>query len=433
MISNILAVVGLLAATAHGHISLAEPVPYGHPDTSPLDASGANYPCKTDNGFSYTKVNDLAVGQAFPVSFSGSAVHGGGSCQLSLTPTMKPDTNSVFRVIYSIEGGCPGTDGSTVSYSVKVPAEVPNGNYSLAWSWANKIGNREYYMNCAPVSITGSTQKDDTAFNGLPEMAIFNIPTKSACTTLETFDVQYFDPGNYKEVGSAFAPHAPANCGSGNASTPSTSASGSSGNSGQYTPAASAQTGSASTSGSSGNNGQYSANSGQYTSPAGSSQTGSAGNSGQNSANSGQYTSGSAASAETASPDAQSGSSQGSASASPAYANSTSPTSGSAPTTIQTSVLFPSSSSSAAASAAPVASSGTGGGSAASAAPAVSPASGSVACSTNGAVVCDASGKYFGLCNFGTAVMQAVAPGTACVAGKIDYAVPPGAKFRARL
>ena len=259
MIPTLLAAVGLLATSVYGHISLAEPVPYGKPDTSPLDASGANYPCKTDNGFSYTKVNNLAVGQAFPVSFSGSAVHGGGSCQLSLTPTMKPDTNSVFRVIYSIEGGCPGTDGSTVSYNVKVPAEVPNGNYSLAWSWANKIGNREYYMNCAPVSITGSTQKDDTAYNGLPEMAIFNIPTKSSCTTLETFDVQYFDPGNYKEVGSAFAPHAPAGCGAGNSSTPSTSASGSSGNSGQYTPAAGAQTSS-------------SGNSGQYTSPAASAQ-----------------------------------------------------------------------------------------------------------------------------------------------------------------
>ena len=87
------------------------------------------------------------------------------------------------------------------------------------------------------------------------------------------------------------------------------------------------------------------------------------------------------------------------------------------PTTVQTSVLYSS-------SAAPTA---------ASAAPAVAPASGSVACGTDGAVVCDATGKYFGLCNFGSAVMQAVAPGTACVAGKIDYAVPPGAKFRARL
>jgi hypothetical protein len=407
----ILPIFGLLAATVHGHISLAEPVPYGKPDTSPLDASGANYPCKTDNGFGFTKMNDLVVGQAFPVSFSGSAVHGGGSCQLSLTPTMKPDTNSVFRVIYSIEGGCPGTDGGTVSYNVKVPAEVPNGNYSLAWSWANKIGNREYYMNCAPVSITGSTQNDDTAYNGLPEMAIFNIPTKSSCTTLETFDVQYFDPGNYKEVGSAFAPHAPGGCtaGSTNSTTPS-SPSGSSGNTGQYTsPAASSQTG-----GSSGNSGQYSANSGQYTSPKASTQTGSPdAQSAPSSASSRSYSS------STSSPYA--------ASAAPAYANGTS--AGNSSSTIQTSILY--STTAAAPTVAPAS------GSAASAAPAVAPASGgSMSCGTNGGLVCDSTGKFFGLCNFGSAIMQPVAAGTSCVGGKIDYAVAPvpaGAKFRARL
>jgi hypothetical protein len=56
-----------------------------------------------------------------------------------------------------------------------------------------------------------------------------------------------------------------------------------------------------------------------------------------------------------------------------------------------------------------------------------------VACSTSGAVVCDSTGKFFGLCNFGSAIMQPVAAGTACVAGVIDYAVPHSAKFRARL
>lgn len=51
----------------------------------------------------------MAVGSQQTLSFTGSAVHGGGSCQLSLTKDLKPTKDTDFRVILSIEGGCPAS------------------------------------------------------------------------------------------------------------------------------------------------------------------------------------------------------------------------------------------------------------------------------------------------------------------------------------
>ena len=51
----------------------------------------------------------MAVGSQQSLSFTGSAVHGGGSCQISLTKDLKPTKDTDFRVILSIEGGCPAS------------------------------------------------------------------------------------------------------------------------------------------------------------------------------------------------------------------------------------------------------------------------------------------------------------------------------------
>lgn len=46
-----------------------------------------------------------------------------------------------------------GTD----KFQFSIPQQVPTGDYTLAWTWFNKIGNREMYMNCAPITVTGSS------------------------------------------------------------------------------------------------------------------------------------------------------------------------------------------------------------------------------------------------------------------------------------
>ena len=120
--------------------------------TSPLDASGANYPCKGYQNDA-TKPNSVTytAGSTYNMSLTGSASHGGGSCQLSLSY----DNGQSFKVIKSMIGGCP----LTKTYDFTIPAAAPSGDALFAWTWQNKLGNREFYMNCAAVNIVSSGPK----------------------------------------------------------------------------------------------------------------------------------------------------------------------------------------------------------------------------------------------------------------------------------
>ena len=68
------------------------------------------------------------------ISLAGSATHGGGSCQFSLSY----DGGSTWAVIHSIIGGCPLNS----AYTFPVPNNIPSGNALFAWTWFNKVGNR---------------------------------------------------------------------------------------------------------------------------------------------------------------------------------------------------------------------------------------------------------------------------------------------------
>ena len=163
----------------------------------------------------------MAVGAPQTLSFTGSATHGGGSCQVSLTKDLQPTKDSDFRVILSIEGGCPtnqpgnlppdpnGTGATKFQYSI--PKDVAPGEYTLAWTWFNKVGNREMYMNCAPITVTGSKKRDvdntttayefeDNLFkrdlSSLPEMFKANIQSVAGdCAVADSTDLQFPDPG----------------------------------------------------------------------------------------------------------------------------------------------------------------------------------------------------------------------------------------------
>jgi hypothetical protein len=359
------------AATVHGHIAMTNPVPYGKPDTSPLNPSGSNYPCKTDNGFSFSNATTMAVGSPQTLSFTGTAVHNGGSCQLSVTPGYTPTTNSDFKVIYSILGSCPGTGGTTNQYQFSIPADVPNGQYSLAWTWYNQIGNREIYMNCAPITVTGSAGTP-ASLSALPDLAIYNIPSKNTCGTLETFDVAFPDPGKYLTTGTSYKPTPPASCGvkavvptgsggaGAGAATTGSAPSATAANNGQYTPASAAPAVTATS---------------HVTQMTTAVVTQTAG---------GNFAEGSSSSLITVP--------------------------SSPPTTSILSALAPADTATAAAPAAP-----------ASTGSAQSPASGmqTATCATDGALVCSDDGTLQGLCNFGKVLLTSVAAGTKCVNGAI--------------
>ncbi|KAH0343433.1 hypothetical protein KCU81_g5172, partial [Aureobasidium melanogenum] len=223
-----------LIAKSNAHVVMNTPTPYGFStlQTSPLNGEGYNFPCQSGsraNAFDATGVyNPMKVGQDNDLKFTGTAVHGGGSCQLSVTYEYPPPADkSKWKVIHSYIGSCPANaqgniaeTGSDVDgrptgaqctgdnqseclkdFKFQIPEGMKNGNATLAWTWFNKIGNREMYMNCAPISITGGSD-DDTFFNSLPELYVANIPNECNFNS-GSFVVGFPNPGKFVTYGEA--------------------------------------------------------------------------------------------------------------------------------------------------------------------------------------------------------------------------------------
>ncbi|EWG36610.1 hypothetical protein FVEG_00554 [Fusarium verticillioides 7600] len=192
-----------LAGLAQAHMEMIYPPPFkskSNPNagsdvdysmTAPLDASGANFPCKGYHSLFGTKegasVADWAAGGSYNMSITGGANHGGGSCQASLSY----DKGKSWKVIHSYIGNCPGA--GTTTFDFKVPSDAPSGEAIFAWSWFNQIGNREMYMNCAAVTIGGGSGKRADAMSNRPEMFVANVG--NGCTTEESSDLEFPDPG----------------------------------------------------------------------------------------------------------------------------------------------------------------------------------------------------------------------------------------------
>lgn len=205
-----IALVASLLGSTSAHLTLTSPKPFGFSggplNRNPLNADGSDFPCKLSpqlgNYVDPPQANDYSVGQNITMAWDGTAVHGGGSCQVSLTTDQHPTKQSKFKVIASYEGGCPafasanlGGSGNPWSFDFQIPPTVPNGKYALAWTWFNRIGNREMYMNCAPISVTQSQAKGN--LDAFPDMFVANIkpPTGPKCTTVNDKNVKFPDPG----------------------------------------------------------------------------------------------------------------------------------------------------------------------------------------------------------------------------------------------
>ncbi|KKA29671.1 hypothetical protein TD95_001367 [Thielaviopsis punctulata] len=163
---------------------------------NPLSPDGSNFPCKGYESLLSTPegaaVRTWGAGTTQTVTLSGGAIHGGGSCQFSLSY----DKGATWRVIHSIIGNCPSATGES-NYPVPIPADMPSSQEVLfAWTWYNKIGNREVYGNCAHVVIQGNTDMNaaSSALAALPD--IFRANMGNGCKVDEGVDVAFPNPGS---------------------------------------------------------------------------------------------------------------------------------------------------------------------------------------------------------------------------------------------
>jgi LysM repeat protein len=205
------------ASSVLAHMEMTDPAPFrskfnknaaqvDFDMNAPLKSDGSDFPCKNYLVDFGTPAGDptatWAAGSPQKVALDDKAAHKGGSCQLSLSY----DGGKTFRVIKSIEGGCVNPEGGPHTFDFTVPADAKSGNAIFAWTWFNHTGNREMYMNCAAVSITGT---GTSTLEDRPE--IFKANINNQCKTVEETDVQFPDPGPDLQVISQ-ADLSPPNC-----------------------------------------------------------------------------------------------------------------------------------------------------------------------------------------------------------------------------
>lgn len=233
-----------LFSYVHAHMEMETPKPWDAPTAanaadrdynikSPLSPDGSDFPCKgldQAQGSLPTSATWKA-GQTYNTTIDGTANHSGGSCQLSLSY----DNGKTWKVIKSMIGGCP-TQG-TNSFEFTIPMTAPSGTALFAWSWINHTGNREFYMNCAVVTIQG---QQDGSLCMLPNLYVANLKGINSCVSPEGTDTMYPHPGSDVVFGDGMSASSPVTGGSNcEIPAPVCSDSGSSGSSQSSAPSSS--------------------------------------------------------------------------------------------------------------------------------------------------------------------------------------------------
>ncbi|KAI1777385.1 hypothetical protein F4818DRAFT_347114 [Hypoxylon cercidicola] len=209
-----------LAAT---HVILENPKPFRfvqYGPTNPISPDGLDFPCKIPPNARLQPDGEptaMVIGEEQFASFSGRAVHGGGSCQFSLSGPVKDgwenfEPEAQWKVIHSIEGGCParnqrgnleGEGLNQDKYPFKIPEGIEPGNYTFSWTWLARIGGQpEYYQNCAPITVSKKSvgRRALSRRADFPELFMANMGEVSGgCTTEEALKNQlaiaFPDPG----------------------------------------------------------------------------------------------------------------------------------------------------------------------------------------------------------------------------------------------
>jgi hypothetical protein len=112
-VGRIAVIAASFLSITNAHMYIEEPKPIaGNAVKDPLEPSGSNFPCHGAT-LPSTGGQKISAGGSFPLQLAldggaNTAVHGGGSCQLSITYETDPvklKSPNAWKVIYSIEGG----------------------------------------------------------------------------------------------------------------------------------------------------------------------------------------------------------------------------------------------------------------------------------------------------------------------------------------
>jgi hypothetical protein len=187
---NSIAFLALLFSFSFAHMEMEYPAPrrskfssyytsiydVDYSMTAPLsNTDSSQFPCK-----GYAKgpsTLTLTAGSPLTVELYGSAIHGGGHCQFA----MSYDGGNTWVVLSTVVRQCM-LQG--LNFSVPIPASAPNGAAVFAWTWINAIGNREYYMNCADVTVQGGATPG--SITG-PKLFVANLAYIAGAPTIPEF------------------------------------------------------------------------------------------------------------------------------------------------------------------------------------------------------------------------------------------------------
>jgi hypothetical protein len=211
---SIAAVASFVSATA-AHMIMVDPPQWKGPAvaSAPLAPDGSDWPCGGATPDETPSVTYVAGGIGF-LQVMGSAAHGGGSGQMVITYDFPPTAKSEWRVLQSWEGDHPfKVDGNYMPadpnmthepIKFSIPKQLPGGKAVVAWSWFNRIGNREHYMKCSTVKIE-SEETNLSSLKTLPTM--FRANSGNGCTVPENVDaIAFRNPGSNLVINGNYTP-----------------------------------------------------------------------------------------------------------------------------------------------------------------------------------------------------------------------------------
>ncbi|KAJ3376099.1 hypothetical protein GGF31_000166 [Allomyces arbusculus] len=172
-----LVIAALLVRRVDAHMQMMSPFPRLDPANPSVPESQKDYnivaPLGWNNLYPFpcrgapvgSSVLTVQPGGTIQVQLGGGAAHNGGHCQFSISYNGQD-----FVVLKTVLTDCMAAAGN--SFSVPVPSTTPGGKAIFSWSWVNASGNREFYQNCADITINGPATG---ALSG-PKMVVANVP-----------------------------------------------------------------------------------------------------------------------------------------------------------------------------------------------------------------------------------------------------------------